>query len=160
MKEQRILPMRIIPVLLEHPILTAVAPGVAKRVRKHPVIRRVLRLEPYPFDPDAEEIPQPLLEFQEKWLRHTLAARRRWVEAVKTVAYPEYVEGISAITGIPPEVVRRSLPAEEYRRFAEAPERYVPIWIEGVKRAAREHRWAEEYMEAFYRPAEAPEVFR
>jgi hypothetical protein len=91
---------------------------------------------------------------QEKWFKKAIAGfRKAWVTMVKKAeSFEAYAQGISAVTGIPVDVVRSSLPAVNWKEFQANAERYLPAALQKIEAAYRAGKWKIKYVEAFRTP--------
>jgi len=94
-----------------------------------------------------------LSAIEEKWFRKTSAAQRRWINAIKTAESLEaFCKGVASALGISESQVRASLPAKNFAEFQANPERYLPLFIDGVKRAYDTKKWSRGMLKAFGTP--------
>jgi hypothetical protein len=91
---------------------------------------------------------------QEKWFRKATAGfRKAWVTMVKKAeSFEAYAQGIAAVTGIPVDVVRSSLPAVSWKEFQANAEKYLPVALQKIEAAYRAGKWKTKYIEAFRTP--------
>ena len=89
---------------------------------------------------------------QEKLLRKVRAARGKWLEMVKSAgSLDAYVKGVAAVTGLPEDEVRASLPTKNWEEFQRNADKYVDIMISKVEAAIRADKWKNHYIAAFKR---------
>jgi hypothetical protein len=90
---------------------------------------------------------------EEKWFRKATARfKELWAPAVKAAeSFEAFCTGISAITGLPVEVVRASLPAGEWKKFQAEAEKYLPVALSKIEAAYRAKKWSTRYKRAFSR---------
>jgi len=88
---------------------------------------------------------------QEKWFRKAMAGfKRNWVAMVqKAESFEAFVNGISAVTGIPAATVRASLPAQNYKEFQANADKYLSIALAKLEAAYRAGKWKVKYRAAF-----------
>lgn len=89
--------------------------------------------------------------YEDKWFRKTIAGFRKvWVPMVqKAESFDAFVKGISAVTGIPEDVVRSSLPAVNWREFQANAPKYLEQAVRKIEAAYRAKKWSRKYKAAF-----------
>ncbi len=88
--------------------------------------------------------------YQEKWFRHTMRAKSKWLAMVKKAeSFDAYVKGIASVTGLPEDVIRASFPAKNWADFQANADKYVEIWMRKIQEAHAKRKWAENYIRAF-----------
>jgi len=89
--------------------------------------------------------------YEAKWYKKATAAFRKvWVDMVKRAeSFEAYVAGVAAVTGLPEDVVRASLPAVNWKEFQANAEKYVDIALKKIEKAYSTHKWANKYKAAF-----------
>ena len=92
-----------------------------------------------------------LRTYEEKWHRKAIAGfKQKWPTIVKkSESYEAYCQGIAAVTGLSPDEVRRSFPAEEWRKFSQDPEKYLDIAVRKIEAAYSARSWSTGYKQAF-----------
>lgn len=92
--------------------------------------------------------------YEEKWSRKTKVARDKWVTNIRDPSTIEaYVNKIARLTGLSPDTVRASSPAQEFANFTRNVDRYVSEWLSGIDTAIAMKKWSQKYREAFATPA-------
>ena len=64
-------------------------------------------------------------------------------------SFEAFVAGVSRVTGLPRDVVARSLPAQNWREFQANAEKYVDLLIDGLRAAYEKRKWSKGYRAAF-----------
>jgi len=88
---------------------------------------------------------------ERKWFRKTSAAFRKvWLDMVKRAeSFDAFVKGVADFLGVSPEVVRASLPAQNWAEFQRNAEQYVEVALRKIQRAFEQHKWKRKLIEAF-----------
>ena len=90
---------------------------------------------------------------EKKWEARTLAGARKWAEMVRAAeSLDAFVKGVAAFTGLSESEVRSALPTKHWADFQASPEKYLPMFLDGVKRAASTRKWSRRYIAAFRTP--------
>jgi len=94
-----------------------------------------------------------LAAIEEKWFRKTSAAQRRWLNAVKSAeSLTAFCRGVADALGLSEAAVRASLPAKNWAEFQANPDKYLPLFVDGVKRAYDLKKWSRGMTRAFGTP--------
>jgi len=97
-------------------------------------------------------MPTKLELAEAKWARNTPAARAFWAEKIRAAeSLDAYVKGVADITGLSEAEVRAALPTTNWAHFQSNVDQYLNVWMEGIARAAREHKWSKGYIGAYKR---------
>ena len=94
----------------------------------------------------------PLIDIAEaKWSRKTLAGfRKKWVSAVKSASsFEAFCQSIASFLGVPVDVVRSSLPAQNWKEFQANAEKYLDKALAKIEAAMRARKWSTNYKRAF-----------
>jgi len=88
---------------------------------------------------------------EEKWYRKAIAGfRKAWVQMVqRSESFDAFVEGVSAVSGIPAETVRASIPAQNWKDFQANASKYLEIAVAKLEAAHRTGKWKVKYRRAF-----------
>ncbi len=95
-----------------------------------------------------------LATIEEKWFRKTNAAQRKWLNAVKSSeSLDAFCKQMASALGISEGEVRASLPVKNWAEFQANAEKYLPLFIDGVKKAYDNKKWSKGMIDAFTTPA-------
>lgn len=88
---------------------------------------------------------------EDKWYRKAIAGfKANWSRMVKSSgSFEAFVQGISAVTGIPAATVSASLPAKNWQAFQAEADKYLPKAVAKIEAAYRARKWSTKYRKAF-----------
>ncbi len=90
---------------------------------------------------------------EEKWYRKTIDGfKYAWVTMVqKAESFDAFVKGVAAISRIPEDIIRSSLPAIHWKEFQANASKYLDKALAKIEAAYRAHKWSTKYKTAFQR---------
>jgi len=88
---------------------------------------------------------------QAKWNRKTAKAfREKWVRNFADArTFDEWVQGIAAATGLSPQQIASSLPAQNFREAQSNANAYLEKALRKIDAAARTGKWKQNFIRAF-----------